>query len=146
MLTKSITYTNFLGETRTEEFQFNMTKAEIVEWQYSIKGGIKALFDKIINENDQPALINMVKDLIRRSYGERSLDGRKFEKKRNGVMLFDDFEQSPAYDILFMELITDDKAAADFVNGLMPPDLVADMANGKNLSATTAPNALPPTR
>lgn len=146
MFTKSITYTDFLGETRTEDFQFNMTKSEVVEWQYSIKGGIHALFQKIVNENDQPSLIKMVKDLIRRSYGERSLDGRNFIKKRNGVELFENFEQSPAYDVLFMELISDDKAAADFVNGLMPPDLVAEMAKNGNALGVSNTNAIPTAR
>lgn len=145
MFTKKITYTDFAGETRTETFQFNMSKAEVVEWQYSIKGGIHSLFEKIVNDNDQPALISMIKDLIRRSYGEKSLDGRKFEKKRNGVPLFDDFEATPAYEALFMELITDDKEAANFINGLMPPDLVAQMAADKSLSANGA-NALPTAR
>lgn len=142
MFTKPITYTDFAGETRTENFEFNMTKSEIIEWQYSVKGGINNLFQKIVNDNDQPALVMMIKDLIRRSYGERSLDGRKFDKKRNGVMLFDDFEASPAYDVLFMELIQDEKAAAEFINGLMPADLIAQLAaNGTTLGANGVTNA-----
>lgn len=145
MFTKKITYDDFAGERHTEAFQFNMTKAEVVEWQYSIKGGIHNLFEKIVKDNDQPALISMVKDLIRRSYGERSIDGKRFEKKRNGVPLFDDFEATPAYDALFMELIQDDKAAAEFINGLMPPDLVAQMAANNNevLDVTAVTNANP---
>lgn len=139
MFTKKITYTDYFGENRTEEFHFNMTKSEVVEWQYSVKGGINRLFDKIVNDGDQPTLVNMIKDLIRRSYGEKSLDGRKFEKKRNGVPLFDDFEATPAYDALFMELIQNEKAAADFINGLMPPDLVAQLA--KNPDAKLITNA-----
>ena len=142
MFTKKITYTDFFGEKRTEDFYFNMTKSEVVEWQYSVKGGINRLFEKIVNDGDQPTLVNMIKDLIRRSYGEKSLDGRKFEKKRNGVPLFDDFEATPAYDVLFMELIQDEKAAADFINGLMPPDLVAQLAaNAGNADAKLIPNA-----
>ena len=127
MFTKVIEYTDFAGEKHSEKFNFNMSKAEVVEWQYSINGGINKLFEKIVNENDNAALVKMVKDLIRRSYGEVSIDGKKFEKKRNGVPLFDAFEASNAYDVLFMELITDDKAAAAFVNGLMPAELVAEM-------------------
>ena len=128
MFTKKIKYTDYAGETREEEFEFNMTKAEVVEWQYSIKGGINNLFHKIVNDNDQPALVKMIKDLIARSYGERSLDGRKFIKKRNGVPLFEDFEATPAYDVLFMELVQNESAAAEFLNGLMPDDMVAAMA------------------
>lgn len=140
MFKKTITYKDFFGDTRTEDFYFNMNKAEVVEWQYSINGGINRLFEKIVNDGDQSLLVNMIKDLIRRSYGERSIDGKRFEKKRNGQYLFDDFEQTMAYEALFMELIQDEKAAADFINGLMPPDLVAQMAakNGGNNAITTA--------
>lgn len=140
MFKKTITYTDFFGDKRTEDFYFNMNKAEVVEWQYSINGGINRLFEKIVNDGDQSLLVNMIKDLIRRSYGERSIDGKRFEKKRNGQYLFDDFEQTMAYEALFMELIQDEKAAADFINGLMPPDLVAQMAakNGGANAITTA--------
>ena len=140
MFKKTITYTGFFGDKRTEDFYFNMNKAEVVEWQYSINGGINRLFEKIINDGAQSLLVSMIKDLIRRSYGERSIDGKRFEKKRNGQYLFDDFEQTMAYEALFMELIQDEKAAADFINGLMPPDLVAQMAakNGGANAITTA--------
>lgn len=140
MFKKTITYKDFFGDTRTEDFYFNMNKAEVVEWQYSINGGINRLFEKIVNDGDQSLLVNMIKDLIRRSYGERSIDGKRFEKKRNGQYLFDDFEQTMAYEALFMELIQNEKAAADFINGLMPPDLVAQMAakNGGANAITAA--------
>ena len=140
MFKKTITYTDFFGDKRTEDFYFNMNKAEVVEWQYSINGGINRLFEKIVNDGDQSLLVNMIKDLIRRSYGERSIDGKRFEKKRNGQCLFNDFEQTMAYEALFMELIQDEKAAAEFINGLMPPDLVAQMAakNGGANALTTA--------
>lgn len=127
MFAKKITYTDFSGETRTEEFLFNMSKTDIVQWQYSVKGGIDSLFKKVTNENDQPALISLMKDLIHRAYGEKSIDGKKFEKRRNGVDLADDFEQTAAYDVLFMELCQDSNAAAEFLNGIMPSDLVAQM-------------------
>jgi hypothetical protein len=127
MFAKKITYTDFSGETRTEEFLFNMSKTDIVQWQYSVKGGIDALFKKVTNEGDQPALIALLKDLIHRAYGERSVDGKKFEKRRNGVDLADEFEQTAAYDVLFMELVQSDTAASEFLNGIMPPDLVAQM-------------------
>ena len=127
MLIKKITFTDFKGESRTEEFMFNMSKSDIVQWRYSVNGGIEEVFHRIIDKNDQKELMTMVKDLIHRSYGERSIDGKKFEKRRNGVDLADEFEQTAAYDALYMELITSSKAAADFINGLMPAELVAEL-------------------
>lgn len=127
MFAKKITYTDFSGETRTEEFLFNMSKTDIVQWQYSVNGGIDELFKKVTNEGDQVALISLVKDLIHRAYGEKSIDGKKFEKRRNGVDLADEFEQTAAYDVLFMELCQNSDAAAEFMNGIMPSDLVAQL-------------------
>lgn len=131
MFTKKIKYVDFTGEERTEEFMFNMSKSDIVQWRYSVNGGIEEVFRRVIDKNDQKALVDLVKDLIHRSYGERSIDGKKFEKRRNGVDLADEFEQTAAYDALFLELITNAEAAADFVNGLMPADLVASLPGGK---------------
>lgn len=133
MFAKKIKYTNFAGETREEEFFFHMSKTDIVQWQYSVNGGIDQLFKRIINKGDQHALIETVKDLIHRSYGEVSIDGKSFERKRDGRSLADDFEQTAAYDVLFMELITDDKAAAEFLNGLMPPDILSQLAKTSRL-------------
>lgn len=127
MFAKKITYTDFTGETRTEEFLFHMSKTDIVKWQYSVNGGIDELFRQVINSNNQAALINLVTDLIHRAYGEKSVDGKKFEKRRNGVDLADAFEQTAAYDILFMELISNSESASQFINGIMPPELVAQV-------------------
>lgn len=127
MFTKKIKYTDFSGETREEEFLFNMSKSDIVQWQFSIKGGIDELFKKAVNEQDQSALVKLMKDLIHRSYGERSLDGKRFEKRRNGVDLADEFEQTAAYDELFMELLQNTDAVTAFINGIMPADLVAQV-------------------
>lgn len=127
MFAKKIKYTNFAGETREEEFLFNMSKSDIVQWQYSVNGGIDELFKKVTNENDSVALIQLIKDLIHRAYGEKSLDGKRFEKRRNGVDLADEFEQTAAYDVLFMELLQNSDSAAAFINGIMPSDLVAQL-------------------
>ena len=127
MFAKKITYTDFSGETRTEEFYFHMSKTDIVKWQYSVNGGIDELFKKVINTNDQSALIDLTTDLIHRAYGEKSVDGKRFEKRRNGVDLADAFEQTSAYDVLFMELVSNSEAASQFINGIMPPELVAQL-------------------
>ena len=36
MLKKTITYNDYNGAERTEDFYFNLTEAEVVEMQYSI--------------------------------------------------------------------------------------------------------------
>lgn len=117
MLKKTITYTDYNGNERTEDFYFNLNKAELVEMELSHNGGLSNIITKITAQQDSAKLIEIFKDLITRSYGEKSLDGRKFIKNKE---VLEDFVQTEAYNKLFMELAFDAKAAADFCNGIMP--------------------------
>ena len=87
-------------------------------------GGLSETIKKIIETQDTPSIIKIFKDLILKSYGEKSSDGKRFIKiDDNGRPLANAFSQTEAYSQLFMELATDDKKAAEFVNGLIPADL-----------------------
>ena len=117
MLKKTITYTDFNGIERTEDFYFNLTKAEIAEMELEIPGGMTAMINRITQSQDTPSLIKLFKDLILRSYGKKSDDGRRFIKNQDVV---DEFKDSEAYSELFMELATNADAASAFVNGIVP--------------------------
>jgi hypothetical protein len=117
MLKKTITYTDFNGIERTEDFYFNLTKAEIAEMELEIPGGMTAMIERITKTQDTPSLIKLFKDLILRSYGKKSDDGRRFIKNQEVV---DEFKDSEAYSELFMELATNADAASAFVNGIVP--------------------------
>lgn len=117
MLKKTITYTDYNGNSRTEDFYFNLTKAEIAEMETSVDGGLSALLEKIIKEMQPKALVEIFKDIILKSYGEKSLDGKRFIKNQE---LRDAFVQSEAYSELFMELSSNAEAASAFINGIIP--------------------------
>lgn len=117
MLKKVIAYTDYDGNERKETFYFNLSKAEIAEMEMSISGGLAQMLQKIIDEKDQPKLVAMFKDLILRSYGEKSSDGKRFVKSEE---LSNGFKQTEAYSELFMELATNADAASAFVNGILP--------------------------
>lgn len=129
MLKKTITYTDYNGEERTEDFFFNMTKAELTEMQYSESGGMDMVIDRIVKTRDQPTMVKIFKDLILKAYGEKSLDGKRFIKSEE---LSTAFSQTEAYSILFMELATDEKMAAEFVNGIVPADVAESLGNTEN--------------
>ena len=116
MITKRITYTDYLGQKRTEDFSFNISKAESAELELSVDGGLSELLRRIIKADDKYALIREFKKVLVLSYGVISPDGRRFIKSKE---LTDSFIQTEAYSKLFMELATDDKAAAEFVNGIL---------------------------
>ena len=125
MLKKTIEYSDFNGTPRKEDFYFNLSKAEVMEMEMSKKGGLAEEIQRIVAAQDAPAIIQVFKDLLLKSYGVKSPDGRRFIKSQE---LRDDFEQTEAYSILFMELATDADAAAKFVNGIVPADMSRENA------------------
>lgn len=120
MLKKTITYEDFDGNQRTEDFRFNISKAEVLEMQSSINGGMSTFLEKIIGEQDSKQLIEYFKDLILKSYGEKSLDGKHFIKSKE---LSEAFSQTEAYTELFMELAFNAEAASNFVNAVLPKNM-----------------------
>lgn len=121
MIKKTITYTDYFGKERTGEYFFHINEAEAMELELSVSGGLSALAKKAAATDDKPELIKIFKELIMLSYGEKSPDGNQFVKVNDaGVPLSRAFSQTPAYPKLFMELATDDTAASEFFNGIMP--------------------------
>lgn len=120
MLAKTITAKDFNGIERTETFLFHMSEAELAEMDLTQRGGMKEFIQRIIQAQDQPELIKLFKELILKSYGVKSADGREFIKKKEYT---DNFTSTNFYSALFMELISDDDSAANFVNGIMPDSI-----------------------
>lgn len=117
MLKKTMTYLDYDGNERTDDFYFNLTKAELMEMEMSHEGGLVKTIDKIVAARDTKTIIELFKDLILKAFGEKSLDGRRFIKNKE---LSEAFAQTEAYSDLFMLLSTDTDAAVDFVNGITP--------------------------
>ena len=117
MLKKTITYTDYNGVERKEDFYFNLTKAEIMEMEMSISGGLTEMINRIVAAQDAPAIVKIFKELVLKAYGIKSPDGKRFIKSDE---LATEFAQTEAYSQLFMELATDADAASAFVNGIVP--------------------------
>ena len=125
MIKKTVTYTDYNGVERTENFYFNLSKAEVMEMELSTAGGMAEAIQKIVDAKDAPAIIRVFKDLVLKAYGVKSDDGRRFIKSKE---LSEEFAQTEAYSQIFMELATDADAAAKFVNGIVPADLAQKAA------------------
>ena len=120
MLKKTITYTDYNGVERTEDFYFNLSRAELAEMQLMTEGGLAEKIQKISQSNDVPAITKIFKEIILKAYGEKSEDGKRFVKNAE---IREAFEQTEAYSELFMAFMTDENAAADFINGLIPDSI-----------------------
>lgn len=125
MLKKTITFENLDGEQVTKDFYFNLNKAELLTLQLSEKGGLEKKLQKIQSEENYFGLLDLIKDLVLRSYGEKDDDGIKFVKARNGIRLATEFEQSEAFSELIIELTSSSDALQSFINGIVPKDVLA---------------------
>ena len=121
MLKKTIEYTNYNGEKRKKDFFFNLKKSELVDLQYSTPQGFIDYITKITESQDNQALWKAFRDIVLLAYGEKSDDGERFVKSKE---ISEGFEQTEAFSELIMELMSGSDAAANFINSIMPKDLV----------------------
>jgi hypothetical protein len=123
MITKTIPYTDYNGKDRIEDFNFHLNKPELLELEAAYEGGWSAHLQRIVNANNNAEIYHTMKDFILRSFGIKSEDGRRFMKTPD---IRRSFEESPAFEILLMELTIGPnatKAATDFINGVVPRDM-----------------------
>ena len=120
MIKKPMTYKDYNGNMRTEDFYFGLNKAELLEMDFGMAGGFEASIQRIISEQDMKKIYAIFKDFVLKSYGEKSLDGKYFVKNQE---LRDKFVQTEAFSDLIIELLSDSKMAADFLTGIMPDDI-----------------------
>lgn len=135
MYKKTITYTDYNGTERTEDFYFSLSEAELTEMQLSVSGGYATFISNLVNSNDTAALANVFKDLIVKSYGVKSEDGRRFKKNPD---LTEEFMETPAFSALYMELLTSETAASDFINKIIPSNLASRVEKIKNENPTVS--------
>lgn len=130
MIVMTETYVDFDGRQRTEEFRFHFNKAELMEMEMTTEGGFSTRVNRIVNANNHNDLLQIMKKFVLDAYGIKSDDGRRFMKTDE---IRQSFVECPAYSQIFMRLATDDKAAAEFINGVVP----ADMPNPNVVPAAT---------
>ncbi len=140
MLKKTITYTDYDGVERTEDFYFNLSKAELIRMECGVKGGLTKKLEEISKSADPTQIMPVFEDIILKSYGKKSDDGKFFRKSAE---LSEEFSQSEAYSELMVELIRDETAASNFVNGLIniKPEELEEAKKKANITALPSVNA-----
>lgn len=147
MYKKTITYTDFDGKERIEDAYFNLTKSELIDFALELPDNVsdsianepegtdesKAL-TKVMSAFTSKSIFKFLKDLILKSYGVRKDEGRRFAKvDENGKPLSMEFKETMAFEVIMDEFMTDDKAAADFVNAVIPASIADKMPNVQNI-------------
>lgn len=128
MLTKAITYTDYNGNKKTKNFYFNLTKTELAKMELLNKAGMEETIKAMINEDDREKIVGLFESIVLGAIGEKSADGEHFVKNDQ---IRSDFVNHPAYDVLFMELISDSKSMANFINAIVPVDVSEASKNHK---------------
>lgn len=124
MIKKTITYTDYLGNNRTEDFYFNLSKTELSDMQMSVDGGFNVQLEKMMNAANNKEIYDTFVDVVLKAYGELSPDGRYHLKEdEDGHKLYKKFKQSPAYDALMDEICQDQNTIAEFCKGILPKEV-----------------------
>lgn len=120
MYCEKMKYTDFDGNVREEELRFNLTQAELLEWELTTEGGMQKLLETIVAEKDKVKLAEMFRTIILKAYGVKSADGKRFAKIIDGHRVSEDFVQTQAYSDFMMSLFTNPQKQIDFVNAIVP--------------------------
>lgn len=127
MLKKTITYTNYNDEQKTRDYYFNLKKSELIDLQFSTAKGFMNYIEEITKSQDNVRIWKAFRDIVLLAYGEKSEDGERFVKSDE---LRKSFEETEAFSELIYELMSNETAAANFINGIMPADLAANTKQG----------------
>lgn len=117
MIKWKIKYTDYNGDPQEEEFYFNLSKAEVMEMDLNANGAYSEYLQRIVDTRDGKKIAEEFKNLILKSYGEKSPDGRRFIKSEDKTQ---EFMQTEAYSELYIQLATEEGAAEKFITGILP--------------------------
>ena len=129
MIKKTITYTDYNGSKRTEDFFFNLSKAELIDMEFGVYGGYSEAVKKIVDSNDTPSIMKCFKEIILKAYGKKTDDGRRFIKSEE---LSKEFEQTEAYSEMIVDFIQHPDVAAEFIRKVMPSDIAEEAMKNPN--------------
>lgn len=117
MLTKTITYTDFNDNERTEDFYFHLSEREVMNLHTKYDGGLDGAMEAMVQANDIHEILTVLQEIILLSYGVKSADGKSFIKSDE---VKQQFEYSAAFSELYLELLSDEQNAVDFIKNLLP--------------------------
>jgi hypothetical protein len=150
MLKKTVTFINVDGVPVTRDLYFNLSSNELVEKEALSNQTYSEKLKEIAKSDKLSDIYPTIMEFIQDGYGVRTEDG-DFEKSPEA---WEKFKNSLAYQSLMDELLmnpdNNGNRLAEFINGMLPPDLVRRMQEqnvvpgfrpGANVSRPTPPIA-----
>lgn len=137
MIKKTIKYEDFNGNTVEEDFYFHISKADLLEMEVGVEGGLSELLKKVAASENPKEILAHYKEIVLSSVGRKSEDGKRFVKTQE---IRDEFAQSEAYSELLIELATDAEASAAWVRGVLPGNIsIEEATEGKKMPSDRQP-------
>ena len=135
MFSRTFEYKGYDGQPHKETWWFNLSDAELYEMELGSVGGVNGMMNRLLREEHPEKIVEMFKQIILKSVGERSSDGRRFLKKERPGMpwgeVAEDFRETPAYAQLFTELVQSGEALANFLKGAIPAEVAEQLAKAE---------------
>ena len=139
MFSRTFEFKGYDGEMHKETWWFNLSETELYKLELGTVGGVNGMMNRMLREERPDKIVDMFEKIILTSVGERSADGRRFLKKPRVGMpwgeVAEDFRETPAYDQLFLELVSDGKKLSAFLKGVIPKELADQLAKAEKENA-----------
>lgn len=140
MFKKTAVYKDLNDNEKKKDCYFHFFESEIFEMEMSEKGGFAETIHAIIAAEDTPTLTKILKDFVLKAYGIKSPDGDQFIKSEE---ISTAFSQTGAFSAIYMELVTNDEAASEFINALIPEDMKQSISERFNKQKDNTPVLVP---
>lgn len=143
MLSRTFRFKGYDGKEHEETWWFNLSEDELYRMELTNLGGMNGMMNRLMRQEKPKEIVDMFEEIILGSVGERSLDGRKFMKKKKSPTdpwgeVAEDFRETPAYSQLFIELVSDGEKLADFLKGVIPEEVAEKLAKAEAEKAAEA--------
>lgn len=133
MFSRTFEYPGYDGKMHKETWWFNLSEDELYKMELTNLGGMNGVMNRLMRQEKPKEIVDMFESIILGSVGERSIDGRKFmKKKRHPGDLWgevaEDFRETQAYSQLFIELVSSGEKLAEFLKGAIPEEVARKLA------------------
>ena len=142
MLKETIKFKDYDDVDKEAVYYFNLSKPELVELEVEYDAGFEGMITKIIETKDRKALVGIFKKIVLMAIGEKVQDGDIVRFVKNDEIR-EKFTQTMAYNELYMRLSTDADAAVEFMQAILPEDVVKAQAAGQGTQRTNGDTPAP---